>query len=498
MLYIDESCCGSKVVEVSIIHKFLLVHHQLDGTDSDRLYPRVTIGKLPDDVLLEIFYMARCQVDDVNRPKYFEDRWRTLVHVCKQWRSIVFSSPRRLDLQLFCTNRRPVKKLLDIWPPLPIYIFAIKPSEKSPMRGVTDLMAALEQQNRVRGICIRRAPNSLLKQLVAMAVKPYPALTVLDLSSNDETALVLPDSFLGGSVPHMRTIVLRGIPFPGLGQLLLSANDLVSLSLSKIPHSGYISPEAIVASLSMLTRLEILDPRFRSPPSWAVRENRHPLHTRVVLPALNWLWFKGDSEYVEDILSRIDAPLLSSMDITFFNQLVFHTPQLRHFISRMVIFKAPGRGYIYFDDDNVTVDPFQTLSLRILCKPSDWQLSSLSQLYNSALSPLPTLEHLEIHNRREYWEDDMEDVQWLELLCLFPSLKDLVLSGKSFRLLTPALNELNGESITEVLPALQNIIIQGPQSSEADNKAIGKFIATRQFLGIPITIRHRDSFDLDG
>src|SRR6267142_1264125 len=497
MSHVDESCCGSKQVEVSDYSQVPIGSSLTwagTDSDSDQLFPRVTIDKLPDDVFLEIFvYVARSE--EVGT-RTFEDRWHTLVHVCKQWRSVVFSSPRRLDLELFCTHRRPVKKLLDIWPPLPIYIHAGHYYRKSPLRGVTNLMAALKQQNRVRGIWIWGVPNSLLKKSVAM--KPFPALTRLVLFSNDEQAPVLPDSFLGGSVPRLRTFWLSGIPFPRMGKLLLSTTDLVSLSLYKIPHSGYISPEAMVVSLSTLTRLETLSLVFRSPRSRAHRENRQPSPlTRVVIPALTRLRFKGDGEYLEDIMSRIDAPLLNSMDITFFNHLLFDTPQLRPFINRSGNFKAPDCARIFFGDDYVTVEPFRTLSLRISCKPSEWQLSSLSQLYNSALSPLPALEHLEIHNPRTYWEDDMENVQWLEVLRLFPSVKDLALSVKSFRLVAPALDELDGESMTEVLPALQNIVLQAPQPSEPDNKAIEKFNATRQLLGSPVTVQHRDGSDLD-
>jgi hypothetical protein len=87
----------------------------------------------------------------------------------------------------------------------------------------------------------------------------------------------------------------------------------------------------------------------------------------------------------------------------------------------------------------------------------------------------------------------MESVQWLEFLQLFPSMKELVLSAKSFQLVAPALNELD---IT-VLPAIQTIAIQGPQSSEPDTKAIGTFISTRQLLGRPVTIQRRDGEDLD-
>jgi hypothetical protein len=387
-----------------------------------------------------------------------------------------------------------VKKLLDIWPPLPISLHASHYARKSPMRGVSNILTALKQHNRVWGIWIDGVPNSILKASVAM--KPFPAMTRLVLSSNGQNAPVLPDSFLGGSAPRLQTLYLAGIPFPGIGKLLLSTTDLVRLTLYDIPYSGYISPEAMVASLSTLTRLEKLDLRFRSPRSRADRETRYPPPlTRVVCPALTWLWFKGDSEYVEDIMSRIDAPLLDNMNITFFNQLLFDAPQLRHVISRMGILRAPDCARIFFRDDHVTVELCQKLSLRILCKPSDWQLSSLSQLYNSALSFLPTLERLEIHKGRRYWEDDMENVQWLEFLQLFPSVKELVLSAKSFQLVAPALNELD----KTVLPAIQTIVIQGPRSSEPDTKAIGKLIATRpsQLLDRPVTIQRRDGKDLD-
>jgi hypothetical protein len=494
-------------------HNFF-IHHRLlcdtdSDSDSDRLYPRacprVTINKLPDNVLLDIFVnfgdMARWRVDyysavDGERHSKDEDGWRTLVQVCKRWRSVVFASPHRLDLRLFCTNTRPVEKLLDIWPPLPISILASHPAGKSPLRGVTNLTAALKQRNRVWGIWIDGVPNSLLKDSVVM--KPFPALSSLLLSSNDEKAPVLPDSFLGGSAPRLRTIWLRGIPFPGIGKLLLSTTNLVLLFLRDIPHSGYITPEAMVVGLSTLTRLEELRLQFRCPRSLADRESRHPPSlTRIVLPSLTRLWFKGDSEYLEDIMSRVDAPLLDSVNIMFFNQLLFDTPQLRHVIGRIGNFKALDRASIHFYDDDVAVEPCRTLSLRISCKPSDWQLSSLSRLYNAALYPLPTLKRLEVHDYRKYWEGNMENVQWLELLRLFPSLKDLVLSGILFQLVAPSLNELDEESITEVLPDLRNIILQDPQPSEPDNKAIERFVAIRQLLGSPVTVQHRDVKDLN-
>jgi hypothetical protein len=73
----------------------------------------VTFGALPDDVLLEIFEFYLALVKDW-LGLIPEDAWHTLVHVCKRWRSIVFASPHRLELQLFCTNNRPVHNMARI------------------------------------------------------------------------------------------------------------------------------------------------------------------------------------------------------------------------------------------------------------------------------------------------------------------------------------------------------------------------------------------------
>src|SRR6266851_1374633 len=232
---------------------------------------RLSINILPDDVLLEIFDHY------VILPHGYHRRvnaWHKLVHVCQRWRYVVFDSTRRLHLRLRCTDKTPVTKMLDIWPALPIVISARPPLLAS---GVTNIISALQQHNRVCTIEISGVPNPLLKEVAAMQD-----------------------------------------PFPALPKLLLSTHDLVTLDLSGIPRSGYFSPEAMVTALSTLTSLKSLFLRFRSPRSQVDRASRHPPPlTRVVLPALTSLWFKGDSEYLEDIVSRLDAPLLNFIEIRF-------------------------------------------------------------------------------------------------------------------------------------------------------------------------------------
>jgi len=292
---------------------------------------------------------------------------------------------------------------------------------------------------------------------------------------------------------------LEGVPFPGLPKLLLSAADLVNLSVLKISHSGYFSPEAMVRCLSTLTRLERLTLGFNSPLSRPVRESRrlHPL-TRSALPALTYFRFKGVSEYLEDLVARIDAPLLDRLDITFFHRLIFDTPQLTQFVARTPNMRPPAEARIVFSDRDVEVTSPQTLSrrfaLRISCRQSDWQLSSLAQVCSSSF-PIYTVERLHICENEYYrprWEDDIEDSQWLEVLHPFTALKDLHVSQEFLPRIAPALQQLAGE----VLPYLQSVFLGGLHPSRPVREAIEKFVAARKLAGHPIAVSHSDGRQL--
>ena len=417
---------------------------------------------LPDDVLLEIFNFYLDQSGNIGA-------WHTLVHVCRQWRCVVFASPLRLNLRLLCRPKRPAAMALDTWPIIPIVVDFVARGTRP--QGMRNIIAALKQHNRVCLINIQNIPNSLLKKFAVLR-KPFPALTELKISSGFGVAPIVPDSFLGGSLPQLRTLQLDGIPFPALGKLLLSTSNLVDLDLQKISHSGYVSPQAIVAGLSSSSGLKKLALGFQSPQSWDDQANWDPPRTRIVLPALTRLMFKGDSQYLEAIVSRIDAPLLDSLEITFFNQLMFDTPLLGHFISRTETFTAVHRADVDFKLSGVQITlvrPNETsdtkiLTLLILCKQSDWQPSSITQVCNSIIPPLPTLGKLHIGEGlflQLQWYDDMENTEWLELLQPFTCVKDLVLSERLVPLVAPALQELDEERVTQMLPVLQDIFFGG-------------------------------------
>jgi len=105
------------------------------------------------------------------------------------------------------------------------------------------------------------------------------------------------------------------------------------------------------------------------------------------------------------------------------------------------------------------------IDLTISCRPSDWPLSSLAQVWSSALSPLLTLDRLEMREHRERWQDDMEIAEWLALLRPFISVKHLVLFKKLVQLLVPALQVIAEESMTEALPTLERLSLRGLQPS---------------------------------
>ncbi|KAH9963616.1 hypothetical protein BC827DRAFT_1266387 [Russula dissimulans] len=477
---------------------------------------RVSLGTLPDDILLEIFdlYQDGSNIEAI-------EEWQTLVHVCSRWRNIVFSFPRRLELELYCCSEKRMK-MLDIWPTLPIFL---SPDCEviTPDTG-ENVTTVLQQHDRICAINLEYFSNLQFEKFVAAMQEPFPELTFLSLSaglrsSDEEPTPLSPESFLGCFAPRLRELQLDGIPFPQLNKFLVSANcnNIIYLDVAAIPHSGYISPEAMAACLS-LSRLKYFTLGFRSPLSRPNRETLHPPHlTPTVLPTLISLDFGGCSEYLEDLVSRIDVPLLASLEIRLFHQLTFDHSQLARFISRTEKLKAFSQADITLSLKDISASftlptgilaaasdcPKPRLKFEISCSGLDWQTSSMEQVCRSTLPSLSNIERLNICEFRpsvgygKYGPDemeypqllyDMDNSQWLELFFPFTGVKDLYLSKEVGRRIAPALQEPAGERATEVLPALQDLSVEGLQSSGFED--IEKFIAMRQLANHAIALHN--------
>ena len=308
---------------------------------------------------------------------------------------------------------------------------------------------------------------------------------------------VVPDSFLGGSAPppHLRSLQLVSIPFPGLPKLLFSTTHLVTLHLHDIPYSGYFSPEAIVTGLSRTINLNSLSLGFRSLQPRPDPENRRPLSpNRTVLPALMYFDFtSGASEYLEDLVARIDAPRLNHFGRTLYNQFDFDTPQLVHFINRTPDLKTHDEAHVVIDDGAVKVillsqtndHDLGMITIKILFGDADFQLSSLLRICMSSLPSIFMVESLYIYENRYMeldWEDKIraENAEWLDLLCPYTAVKSLYLS-KVFGLgIVGALQGSAGERLTVVFPSLQTVFLEGLRPSGLVQEDIGQFVAARQ------------------
>ncbi|KAH9043485.1 hypothetical protein EDB83DRAFT_2407245, partial [Lactarius deliciosus] len=335
----------------------------------------VTFGTLSDDVLLNIF---RHYLDD--SPRF----WHTLTKVCRRWRQIVFTSPPGLDLRLRCTYGTPVLKTLDCWPALPIIIQNGRASTLDPptTEDEDNIVAALKHSDRVYSISLT-IPTSLPAKLFAIE-KPFSKLEELVLQSPDNVQLTFPNTLRWGT--RLRTLHSTRIAFPALPRLLSSSENLVDLRLHEIPSSGYLSPKVFADALSGMIQLQSLSLHFLSPASRPSHAGISPLPGgRVVLPALSRFKFKGTSEYLNDLVTRVDAPRLEDIEVRFFNQLIFHISQLCCFVDRIEMQKSHRLADILPSEHAIVVVFGQPnarvwLRLQISCEQLDWQLSSVAQI----------------------------------------------------------------------------------------------------------------------
>ena len=432
------------------------------------------------------------------------DAWNTLACVCRRWRSIALGSPRRLNLRIFCSGRIPVRKKLDFWPPFPIVLTI----DYYRRLGGDDILATLEHHDRLCEIAIWNISSWLLEKALPLMQKPFPMLTDLNIryTDDDRTASVIPDSFLSGSAPRLRKLNLEYIPFPGLPKLLQSATDLVHLELYEIPESGYISADAIATCLSTLTKLELLKLCFESPrPLLEWERRRTPSPTRALLLSLTYFMFKGASEYLEDIVDRVDAPLLDRLRISFFHQPIFDTPRLAQFISRLPKLKTCNEArmrlgswrtsfrVLSLSRSLTTTTTKACLMLEDLLGQRDFQLSPLVQLCTSSLPQalIPSVERLTIvgsHFPGPPGQDGIESSTWRELLQPFTAVKDLYLFPEIAPRFALPLQGLIGESVMELFPVLQNIFLKGLHPPGPIPGGIEQFIAARELAGHPISV----------
>jgi hypothetical protein len=472
------------------------------------ILPRVTIGAIPDDILLEIFDFVLQGIKDYSDSYHYyrAKRWNRLVHVCKRWRYLVFASPLRLDLCLFCSGSTPVRETLDVWPPLLIEI--------STYHWDADIVAALEHSDRVRRVGLHKIPRN---QLAKLMPEPFPALEHLSLAT--KIALVhndfpLPSTFLGGSAPRLQSLSLWNISLPTLPQLLSSTYDLVDLSLQKIPYGGYISPEAMATCLCALTRLTNLDINFshcclgacRGPSSKT--QGPSPLK-RTVLASLAKFGFYGDTRYLEYLVAGIVAPVLKVVDISLVDFRISNSPtdirNLIRFIDHSPTLTLFKRAEMILSFIHVTIKLLPTtkthhdsfcLAIEYKLEEASLQLPIMAHICSHFSFLLSGIERLHIEGMlTPPVQADIDDAKWLEVFRPFAYVQSLQISRKAIPCIVLALEGLSVELATKVLPALGDLYLEEdlkcpPLASGSEQKGIERFITARQCSNHPVTVHY--------
>ncbi len=179
----------------------------------------------------------------------------------------------------------------------------------------------------------------------------------------------------------------------------------------------------------------------------------------------------------------------------FFSQDNINTPELNQFISRTPTLGAYDEARLIFHSCKALVrlrqcrpEPSDHIMVKVeILRPRPYQLSNMVRICTSSLRPLLTMENL-------YIDGDLtspflwENTKWLDLLLPFTAVKNLYLSKQFAPPIAPTLQELTGGRTAEVLPALQNVLLEGFQPSEPVQNGIMQFISARQLTNHPVAI----------
>jgi hypothetical protein len=214
------------------------------------------------------------------------------------------------------------------------------------------------------------------------------------------------------------------------------------------------------------------------------------------------LHLQGVTEYLEDFLVRIDTPVLTVVTTRFFNRVNFDIPQLCRFVSRTVALGSVKRAELAFYkySAELTVahprtqqqwDPEEEgfPKVGVSCDVFDWKVSFLVQICSQLWSLLSSVEELKIWSYDQDpldWQD-VDHTQWLEIFRPFIAVQSLDICSLE-EPITPALQELTGARVLEVLPALHTLGVKDPDESGSVRQALEPFITARHLSNHPVTV----------
>jgi hypothetical protein len=528
-LSLGELC----LVKICVSTAQLLVEKGLDMNDTLHTGTTVYAGILNDDVLLSIFDFCRLTDEEKNGANDFRfgvdstfndqnldgkwDRqrwwhgcwWHKLTQVCQGWRSLILASPSRLNLHVICAKDTPAADMLAHFPHLPlVVVYKFEQGER--LKHKQNILLSLQHRHRLRSIHLNAKTTALQKMAIPWD-EEFPLLVSLTIISEDisaSTAFTLPKSF---RAPNLRNLILRNVIIQTGTPILATSIPLTILILERIPTSAHIPPEYLVDLLELMPQLVILSVGFplptrgrgvstHTPPSQAQKKF-------ITLRCLERLHFMGTSYYLEDLIARINAPVLELFYIYIFYQRSFGIlPNISRSLNTTVEFRSrivamdfhqylvsiemgdtrPNIGYKF---------PFQVCvrgNLWQRSRDSDWRLASVSQIC-SAIAPVFSVTEELILGDIDHgipWETQSNDIRvnWHNILRQFSHVKTLMVSGGLVEELSLHLQPDGDEALVlGLLPKLERIVV--PRDFDVGN-AFAAFIDSRRFAGHPVYLLH--------
>jgi hypothetical protein len=187
---------------------------------------------------------------------------------------------------------------------------------------------------------------------------------------------------------------------------------------------------------------------------------------QVIFPNLYVFCFGGVSTYLESLLSRISTPLLSCVEIRFFNQLTFIIPHLLQFMHTSENFNFSAI-WLNFSNDRFSLrrdspESYSPFYMEIKCRHLNWQVSSAVQILSTLEPALSIIEKLMLHHmessrRLSEWHNEVNHTQWRELLRPFSNVKILSVQNEFVKELSHSLHSEDKEMPLDILSNLNRV-----------------------------------------
>jgi len=355
-----------------------------------------------------------------------------------------------------------------------------------------NIIAALEHHDRIDEILFRGVTRLTLERLVTAMQEPLIGLTKLTLESNiyEMTGIILSQAFFNVSAPNLRSFSASGISFPSLPNFITSARNLVDLHLEYIPTFGYIVPEVIVASLTALPNLKQLSIGFDYDPHHRPIPGNPPPPSRAVFPALTFFSFDGFNKYLEDLVARIDTPLLNKLHLTFRDP-IRHHHQLYQFFARTESIQLFNRAQVVFYGSSCKIIlEGPSFDLEVCSSEFTTSMPMMWRVRRRFLSLVACVERLDVRSTHSTLAipGDLTPAQLLELFRQFSAVQSLYVSANMNRLVVSALNKSTGDMAKKVLPALREVFLERLEPSGSLWEGIQQFVTARQHSDHPVAI----------